>query len=151
MFPQLVKILEIPKINNAVSNDLLNHLIYIINLVFIIPIVEEIIFRKIMFKQLASFKPVWIILYSSLLFSLIHINPFIIPGSLITAIGAFIFGIFAGVIYFSSKNLLYVVILHSVANFISYMIKINQSIYNDIQRSLNFNLIYYDKNNDSLR
>ncbi len=145
MFPQISGILNIPKGNNIFLNmdNMIWHLTFVIHTVILIPIVEEIVFRRVMLKKLSDINPLVAILLSSFFFALIHVNPLVIPGSLLTTTGAFFFGIVASIIYLATKNLIYPIILHIVTNLFSYLIKINQFDYFEIQRNLNFGIFYW--------
>lgn len=145
MLPHIVGELNFSDINN-IHNSNLNlyyKLAYAVNLVVLVPIVEEIIFRGIMFKKLNTLSPFWIILFSSFLFSLVHINPFNIRGSILQVVSALIFGIIAGIIYNKTHNILTVIIFHASGNLISYLILANQSTYFNVQQTLNYGLLYW--------
>lgn len=76
------------------------------------PIVEEILFRGILFNRLNIKLPMTIaILLSSLLFSLLHPNAAILS--------SFIFGITMCIIYLLTENILVPITIHMLNNFIS--------------------------------
>lgn len=74
------------------------------------PILEEYIFRGIILEGLLKRYSAWSsILLSSFLFGLVHLNPW-------QFISAMIIGVFAGWIYYKSRNLLYPIFIHFVNN-----------------------------------
>ncbi|WP_346881747.1 CPBP family intramembrane glutamic endopeptidase [uncultured Algibacter sp.] len=83
---------------------------YILGAILLAPIVEEIIFRGVILKGfLMSYSPKTAIFLSSLLFGLMHL--YIVQG-----IGAFIFGLYVGYIYYKIRSVGMIIILHSVNN-----------------------------------
>jgi len=91
----------------------MNILFLILSSVIVGPIVEEIIFRHILVGKLEKFNnKINTILLASIIFSLMH-------NGIINIIYAFILGVILNVIYIKSKNLLYPIIVHSSANFIT--------------------------------
>ena len=85
--------------------------------VIIGPILEELIFRYLIYNNLNKFnnKNTSIIL-SSLIFALVH-------NSFINIVYAFIIGTILTIIYSKNKNIKEVIILHMVANLMSLLIK----------------------------
>ncbi|MDP4197491.1 MAG: CPBP family intramembrane metalloprotease [Bacteroidota bacterium] len=76
----------------------------------IIPILEEIFFRGIIlddFLRIYSFKKA--IIYSSLLFAVVHINPAMI-------VSAFLGGLIMGWLYYKTKTLIPCILLHATTN-----------------------------------
>jgi len=80
--------------------------------VFIAPISEELIFRSISIEFLIEkgIKPILIILFTSLLFGLLH---FPSGNDMITT---FILGLLLALVYFKERNILYCIILHALYN-----------------------------------
>lgn len=75
------------------------------------PLFEELIFRGIILDGLLKRKSVIkAILLSSLLFGIVHMNPW-------QFVPAFIIGIFSGWIYYRTRNLSYSILIHFVNNF----------------------------------
>lgn len=76
------------------------------------PILEEIVFRGMIFRGfLQTYSVQLAIFLSALLFSLIHVLPHLL-------FGAFIFGLFSSYLFYISKNIWLVIILHVIANLI---------------------------------
>ncbi len=97
--------------NEQVSNDLYSFL----TIVIIAPIFEEIIFRGIILDGfLKKFSANKSILLSSLLFAIIHLNPW-------QGIGAFIAGLFLGWIYFKTQSIIPCIAIHLTNNLISFI------------------------------
>lgn len=81
------------------------------------PLVEETIFRGIMLDGLLKrYSPKVSILISSVLFGLVHLNPW----QFITGL---IIGLFAGWIYYRSGRLFYSVIAHAAANLSGFVLR----------------------------
>ena len=75
-----------------------------------IPLFEEMIFRGIILNGfLKRYTPSKAIIYGSIIFTVIHINP-------AQMISAFIFGLLFGWLYYKTKNLLPCIITHSAIN-----------------------------------
>lgn len=107
--------------NRLISLDFERHINEIINqiLVYIllIPLIEEIIYREILFKILikAKTKIYWIGLITSFLFTLIHVNP--LEFDLFYLLYIFIIGL--GLFFVRLKNgLLASIVTHSLVNLI---------------------------------
>ena len=85
--------------------------------VIIGPILEELVFRYLIYNNLNKFnKKNTSIILSSLIFALVH-NGFI------NIVYAFIIGTILTIIYSKNKNIKEVIILHMVANLMSLLIK----------------------------
>lgn len=81
------------------------------------PILEELIFRGIILDGLLKkYSPEKSILLSSLLFGLVHLNPW-------QFVTGFIIGIFAGWIYYKTKSLSLTIIIHAAANLSGYIMR----------------------------
>ncbi len=77
------------------------------------PMIEEILFRGIVFKSIRKIAPVWLaILISSLLFGAYHMNP-------VQIVYATFMGVVAGIIYEKTNNLLLPVLVHFTNNFMA--------------------------------
>ena len=90
------------------------------------PILEELIFRGIILDGLLKkYSPVKSILVSSLLFGLVHLNPW----QFVTGV---VIGIFSGWIYYNTRSLLPSIIIHAAANLsgfaMRYFIDVNSSM-----------------------
>ena len=85
-----------------------------INPIFFAPVVEEIVFRGLLQKNLLLKIAPWIaILITSVLFALIHLNRFeaILP--------AFLLGICCGIIYYKTGKLIVCILFHSFSNILA--------------------------------
>ena len=85
---------------------------YLIGGIFIGPIIEEVIFRGIILEGLLNNKNISklrAILYSSILFAVIHIN----ISQILTAL---IIGVICSISYTKDRNILSAIILHMIAN-----------------------------------
>jgi membrane protease YdiL (CAAX protease family) len=81
------------------------------------PILEELIFRGIILDGLLKqYAPVKSILISSLLFGLVHLNPW-------QFVTGFIIGIFSGWVYYKTRSLTYSVIIHATANLSGFLMR----------------------------
>ncbi len=90
------------------------------------PILEELIFRKVLYLKLSEkFSENKAMIISSLIFGIIHINP-------VTIILSAIMGFISCKIYQKLKNIRYSIIFHGTCNFFStvLIIHINNMIYN---------------------
>ncbi|MCL2560124.1 MAG: CPBP family intramembrane metalloprotease [Turicibacter sp.] len=75
------------------------------------PIVEEIVFRLVVMDML-KMKPVFSIVFSSLIFGLMHV----MVGGMIHIIPYFLMGLVFGVIYHKNENIWYATVLHALHN-----------------------------------
>ncbi len=79
------------------------------------PLVEELLFRGIVFRSMQKVFPVWIsIMLSAILFGAYHMN-------LVQAVYTTFMGIIAGIIYHKTNRLKYPIIVHAANNFIGAM------------------------------
>lgn len=108
----IFKIFNIPKKNNNIYFPIL-----LISSCIIGPIYEEIIFRYIHLKKLKKFNNLSIsILINSIIFAIIHL-------SISKIIFAFFLSIIINIIYKKYNNIVYPILIHSSANFISLFLK----------------------------
>lgn len=92
-----------------------------ITMVLAAPILEELFFRGIMLDGLLkNYKPFTSIFITSLLFGLVHLNPW-------QFIAGFILGIFIGLTYYKTSSLLYAILIHATANLCGYILRIFSS------------------------
>lgn len=90
-----------------------------IGFTFIIVIVEELLFRGVLFPELKNFKPLQRILISAGIFGICHINRFLStfnPLDLIIILYTFGLGIVLGLLYEYGGSLLSVIIFHLLYN-----------------------------------
>lgn len=77
------------------------------------PLIEEIVFRGIVFRSLRRVSPPWVaILASSVLFGLYHMNT-------VQIVYATLMGLVAGIIYEKSNNLLFPILIHVANNLVA--------------------------------
>jgi len=82
----------------------------IIYAVILIPVLEELLFRGLFLDSfLKIYSPVKAIIYSSVLFSIIHINP-------MQTLSAFLGGLIIGWLYYKTASLLPCILFHSIIN-----------------------------------
>lgn len=107
-------------------------------MVLITPLFEEFIFRGIVLEGLLTrHSPLKAILLSSLLFSIMHFNPF-------QLFNTFFLGLFTAWYYFKTRNLLSCIIIHSMYNLVNflfnlYFVKKSSSILYSVNESLFLN------------
>lgn len=81
-----------------------------ITMVIAAPVAEELIFRGIILDGLLrKYTPLKSILISSLIFGLVHLNPW-------QFVAGFTIGIFAGWVYYHTRNLTACIVIHAAAN-----------------------------------
>ncbi|HZK03392.1 MAG TPA: type II CAAX endopeptidase family protein [Bacteroidaceae bacterium] len=104
-------LLDLPDNNEWLFKEMSNSLLIIIPIVLLGPIVEEIVFRKIIIQEFLnmSLKPHISILFSALIFGLIHINP-------AQMLFAFAAGLIFGWIYFKTGSIVPGIIGHIINN-----------------------------------
>jgi membrane protease YdiL (CAAX protease family) len=89
--------------------------------VVVAPIFEELIFRGIMLDGLLKRYNAWkSILVTSLLFGLVHLNPW-------QFLAGLFLGLFIGWIYHETKSLAMPILIHAVANFCGYLVRLFSS------------------------
>jgi membrane protease YdiL (CAAX protease family) len=95
------------------------------------PVLEELIFRGIILDGLLKkYSPVKSILISSLLFGLVHLNPW----QFVTGL---IIGIFSGWVYYRTKSLSLSIIIHASANLSGFILR----FFIDIDSSMDDTLV----------
>ncbi len=77
--------------------------------VILAPVAEELFFRKALIDRLSAYHPMDAILFSALLFGLIH-------GNLTQFLYAFPIGVLFGIVYWRTKNIRYTILLHMGMN-----------------------------------
>lgn len=99
---------------NLMANLVDDQAVMIITAVIMAPIFEEIIFRGIMLKGMTNngVEPWKAIIISSVLFGLIHANPW-------QFVGATLLGCVLGLVYYKTKSLLLPMLLHGFNNLCS--------------------------------
>lgn len=120
-------------------------LIGLINLVILAPIIEELVFRGYILQKLKAekIKDVYSVFYSSVLFSLIHLNLYPFDFDVVYYLNSLIVGFMLGIIYLR-YNLLYSVLFHMVINLIATLINTTiREEYWSIIKHFNFNIFYW--------
>ncbi|MCS7243713.1 MAG: type II CAAX endopeptidase family protein [Candidatus Calescibacterium sp.] len=85
-----------------------------LGIVFFVPLVEELMFRKYLMDYLLNFFNRWLVVFfSSLIFALVHFE------SIINTILIFFMGVFLSFVYLIKRDIIYTYILHSFYNFLS--------------------------------
>ena len=117
-------------------------ILFFLKTIIITPIVEELTFRKLILNKLFDHKlPVFTsLIISSLLFSLIHINPLTLHTN--TLFITFITGMLFGFIYYK-YGFLYSIITHSGYNLLWLIVMINGEKYFYFLNKLNFGTVYW--------
>ncbi|MEX2484837.1 MAG: CPBP family intramembrane glutamic endopeptidase [Brumimicrobium sp.] len=86
-----------------------------ITIVIAAPLIEEFIFRGIILDGLLrKHSPIKSILISSILFGIVHLNPW-------QFISALILGVFSGWVYYRTRKLIFSILIHSVNNLIGFI------------------------------
>ena len=94
----------------------MNGILGFLTIAVLAPVLEEWIFRGIVLEGLLKNTSPWkAILISSILFGIVHLNPW-------QFIGATIIGIFLGWIYYRTGNLLYCMIIHFANNAFAFLL-----------------------------
>jgi len=92
-------------------------ILMIITIVIFAPIVEEVIFRLVL-MNLFNWKPINNLIFSSLIFGLVHV----IAGGIIHIIPYFLMGLVFGYFYLKNNNIWHVTILHVLHNGLTAML-----------------------------
>lgn len=105
------ELLELPDSAASSIDALAHHPLGVLSLVFVGPLVEELVFREAMIGCMLrnSVKPRVAILFSALLFGLIHANPAQIPF-------AFVIGLLLGYLYCQTKSVVLTFVIHILNN-----------------------------------
>lgn len=115
-----------------------------ISAVILSPIVEELFFRGLLFKICKkNYSRNYTILLTSILFGLIHFNPFDIESTILIATLNVGVGAILGVLYFQSNNILIPIIFHSSSNLIWFALRYWSSEYFKVLEYLNYGFFYW--------
>lgn len=93
---------------------IINTIVISIQVIIIGPVIEELIFRKILLGKLLekfSNRPIKAIVYSALIFGVVHLN-------IIQGVAAFGGGIILGLIYYYTKSIKATIFTHILNNFL---------------------------------
>lgn len=98
----------------------------ILRVIVLAPIVEELIFRGVIFSGFQRIYPAFLaILFSAVLFSLFHLNPWqLVP--------TFLLGLLLGLIRLRTGSLLAAIFIHALHNGMIFFSVLNQQFFNNI-------------------
>ncbi len=106
----------VPSLTNPLQSfDSSNIVITFLYAVVLGPIFEELFFRKLLISRFARYGEIFAILTSSLLFGLYHMN-------LYQFLGVFFFGIVLAFVYLRTNNIIYVITIHQISNFLGLVV-----------------------------
>ncbi|MBE9468875.1 MAG: CPBP family intramembrane metalloprotease [Bacteroidetes bacterium] len=110
----IVNSLPMPEFMKKIFLESGNGVFSFIAIVIAAPILEELIFRGIILNGfLQRYSPTKSIIISSVLFGFLHLNPW-------QFIGALIFSLFSGWIYYRTRKLTLSILIHSVNNLFAF-------------------------------
>jgi len=123
---KLFEVLKISQNTSAVSinidsSSFIKIILSIVIFAFIPAILEEILFRKMIYGMLKKNGKIFAIILSSLIFGLIHMY-------LIQSIFAFIFGVVLCLIYEKTKNIKLCILIHTLNNGLAVLLEIQNEI-----------------------
>lgn len=105
---------ENPFVNT--EGGIISFLIVFVSAVIIAPIVEEVLFRGVIFDKISNrWNARWGMFVSSLIFGFFHMDP----------IGAFFFGAVLCMVYLQTRSLLLPILCHAINNFIALLLSYN--------------------------
>ena len=123
------------------SSDNYLTLINVINYLILIPIIEEIVFRNFILRKLFETKgALFSVIYSTFLFSLVHINFLNFDSALY--FGSILSGLLFGIIYIE-YGLYGSIISHVIINFLWLFLANFNNLYWDTIKTLNFGIYYW--------
>lgn len=107
----LVELTELPDNNVALMYSLAQNPLGVVSLSLVAPLVEELLFRKSMNDDMrrSGLSPLFAVIFSSLLFGVVHMNPIQIPY-------AFAMGCVLGYVYVRTNNIFLPVAIHVLNN-----------------------------------
>ncbi|MFN3995723.1 MAG: lysostaphin resistance A-like protein [bacterium] len=87
--------------------------IFFLGVVLLVPLVEELIFRRILIENLLNlFGKLWSVVFSAIIFALIHFE------SPLNSLVIFFIGLILGFIYILKRSIVYTYFFHSIYNFL---------------------------------
>ena len=113
----IISLLPMPEFMKKVFLELSKNkgLFTFLAIVLAAPLLEELIFRGIILNGfLKIYSPLKSVILSSVLFGIVHLNPW-------QFVGAFIIGMFAGWIYYKTKSLSLAILIHFVNNLCAFI------------------------------
>lgn len=109
--------IKLPSFSDSIFKDQINQnpILFFVSIVIFAPILEELIFRGVILSYLIKHRSAWkSILFSALLFGLIHISPD-------QVFFAFFAGVFLGYVYIKSQNILVPIFFHALNNALNFV------------------------------
>jgi membrane protease YdiL (CAAX protease family) len=109
--------IKLPSFSDTIFKDQINQnpSLFFVSIAIAAPILEELIFRGVILSYLLGHKSEWAaILFSALLFGLVHLSPD-------QMFFAFFAGIFLGYVYIKSQNILVPIFFHALNNAINFV------------------------------
>lgn len=108
--------------DNSLKNPI-DNIVFSLGAVILAPLFEEIVFRGIVLRGfLSTYSPKKAIIYSAVIFGVIHGKPLQIWG-------AVVIGLFLGWIYYKTKNIGVAILLHFIVNLSSLLVSYYQVHY----------------------
>lgn len=127
---------SLPDLMEQTFNVILTSFWGIIAVTLLGPFIEELIFRGAITQfLLEKYNPKVAILTSALIFGLIHMNP-------VQIFGGFLMGLFLGWIYYKTRSLLPVLIIHIVNNSLSVLLGRRYAEVDTLRELFNVNLYW---------
>lgn len=116
----IVSLIPMPDVIKRILLDSVNEtgIFTFLLMVIVAPVLEELIFRGLILDGLLkNYSPIKSILIASLLFGLVHLNPW-------QFITGFILGIFSGWVYYRTGSISFSIIIHATANLCGYLMRL---------------------------
>lgn len=132
-------IINIPQISLP---PLISIIIYFVNIVLLTPVLEELVFRRLILENaVQTMKPIIAILLCSFLFSLDHVG-LLASFSMIAIVNALLIGIFLSIIYLE-HGIFYSIVSHICFNLFSFIVNVYPNGYWKLIAMLNFGWAYW--------
>jgi len=113
-------------------------LYFYFSVIIMLPVLEEIFFRRYIFGGLLKRTSFMIALFtSSTLFALIHL------GSPRNILPTFIFGVISALVYYRTRNIAYSILLHVFSNVIWLITVVFSKSYRDLIDAVNFGIAFW--------
>jgi len=135
----ITSLIPMPDFFIEIMKKLLQPNIYtFISVAIAAPILEELLFRGVILEGfLKNYSPTKAIIYSALLFGLIHFNPW-------QFIGGFIIGMVIGWLYWKTNSLIPGILIHFVNNSLSFMaMYYTEDMNTSLEQSINNPTFFY--------
>lgn len=112
----ILNLMPVPEFMQKVFNELGKRtgIFGFLTIAIAAPVLEELIFRGIILDGLLkTYSPLKSIVFSSVLFGIVHLNPW-------QFVSAFIIGLFSGWVYYKTKKLTLSIMIHAVNNLFAF-------------------------------